>query len=459
MSLGKIKALLLLLMATGAVAYFGGGDGTVASFTAQVTNAGDGITSGTLLLSDSVAAGSNGATQSATTCLSQNASSNDNNYANCGAVITLPKVAPGVFGGVAQITVKNTGSLDARDLYLSAPSVNPTLSAALSNTQTSITVASLSGAVTKGQEIIVGPAPGGGNPTTTEIFYANANVSASTSPVSIALTAAATNSTAYPIGTPVDIKDCYDTVATGEGFNQSGTSPAGNNALCGSSVATLGGLVMYVQEVSQTIGATTTNYNYCWYGNSYGATGACAAPLSTTLSAVPTLNGSSQVIALPIASMDGNVYYNSTTPANSNQITVAQGTCTQTFTVNQSAYMNLAATSPTISVTPVAPTCTFTSGATVVSTTADTHGPISTLDSDTHTIFSFDASDEAPNGVSMPMLTANGTQESGTAFSEMPAGESRVFDVGIFLAEPTGTVQNTLQGLLSTFGLTWHIDE
>ena len=36
---------------------------------------------------------------------------------------------------------------------------------------------------------------------------------------------------------------------------------------------------------------------------------------------------------------------------------------------------------------------------------------------------------------------------------------SRTFQVGVYLPAPAGTNQNPLQGLASTFGMTWHIDQ
>jgi hypothetical protein len=36
---------------------------------------------------------------------------------------------------------------------------------------------------------------------------------------------------------------------------------------------------------------------------------------------------------------------------------------------------------------------------------------------------------------------------------------SRTFQVGLFFPAPSGANQNTLQGLASTFGLTWHMDQ
>src|SRR5262249_35931125 len=142
MSLGQFKAFLALLMAMGAVVTFGG-VGTFASFSAQTTNAGSAITSGTLTLSDTV--GSN------SVCLSSGSGSTNNNNPSCPAVLTLPNVAPGAFGGIAQVAVKNTGSIDARDLWLAAPSVNTTLSGTLGTGATSLPVASLGSAVVKGQ--------------------------------------------------------------------------------------------------------------------------------------------------------------------------------------------------------------------------------------------------------------------------------------------------------------------
>ena len=36
---------------------------------------------------------------------------------------------------------------------------------------------------------------------------------------------------------------------------------------------------------------------------------------------------------------------------------------------------------------------------------------------------------------------------------------TRTFYVGLYLPVPAGSNQNALQGLASTFGLTWHIDQ
>jgi hypothetical protein len=36
---------------------------------------------------------------------------------------------------------------------------------------------------------------------------------------------------------------------------------------------------------------------------------------------------------------------------------------------------------------------------------------------------------------------------------------ARTFQVGVYLPAPTGQNQNPLQGLISTFGITWHIDQ
>ena len=109
MSLRELKGLLLFVMAIGVAVYFGGG-ATFASFSAETTNVGSSAASGTLTMSDQVNAG--------TACLSANGASQNNVNAACAAALALTNVAPGVYGGTAQITVQNTGSIDASKFYL-----------------------------------------------------------------------------------------------------------------------------------------------------------------------------------------------------------------------------------------------------------------------------------------------------------------------------------------------------
>src|SRR5438270_11646146 len=136
----KLKTTLVLMIAAGAVALFAG-NGTWASFSAETTNAGGSVSSGTLTMSNTVNAG--------TACLTINAPAGVNNNPSCAAPITLTNVAPGVFGGTSQIQVTNTGSLDASKLTLWAPFPNATLNGTLSTigTTTSLPITPLEGAM------------------------------------------------------------------------------------------------------------------------------------------------------------------------------------------------------------------------------------------------------------------------------------------------------------------------
>ena len=36
---------------------------------------------------------------------------------------------------------------------------------------------------------------------------------------------------------------------------------------------------------------------------------------------------------------------------------------------------------------------------------------------------------------------------------------ARTFQIGVYFPNPNGSTQNTMQGLVSNFGLTWHLDQ
>ena len=161
-----LKQFLLGLMLLGAVTYFGGG-GTWASFSAETANSGTSVASGTLTLSDTV--------NNTTACLSANGTTLNNVNAACNAALTLTNVAPGVFGGTAQITLRNTGSIDASKLSFFASSVNATLNAAITSTvtpTTTLTVTPLEGTITTGDSIVLSYG------THTQTFVANGGTSA-----------------------------------------------------------------------------------------------------------------------------------------------------------------------------------------------------------------------------------------------------------------------------------------
>ena len=58
----------------------------------------------------------------------------------------------------------------------------------------------------------------------------------------------------------------------------------------------------------------------------------------------------------------------------------------------------------------------------------------------------------------LPPVTANGTANASAAV-QLASGSTRTFYVGVYFPSPTGSNQNNLQGLISTFGLLWHMDQ
>jgi predicted ribosomally synthesized peptide with SipW-like signal peptide len=113
MSSTKTKRYLMLLAAVGLVAAALGGTGTFASFTAQTTNAGNTFATGTLLLSNTVGAGS--------PCHSE---SNATNAATCPAVFNVSSVGTS-HEEHQTVTVSNTGTLTSGALTLAGSTCVP----------------------------------------------------------------------------------------------------------------------------------------------------------------------------------------------------------------------------------------------------------------------------------------------------------------------------------------------
>jgi hypothetical protein len=428
-----LKQFLLGLMLLGAVTYFGGG-GTWASFSAETENGGTSIASGTLTMSDQI--------NSTSACLSANATSINNSNASCNAALALTNVAPGVFGGVAQITIQNTGSIDASKLFFWASSVNATLNGALTNTVavTTLTVTALEGNVTSGDQIVVSYG------THSQIFTANAAAAGGATTISVTSLAA---NFSYPVGATVtdtssnanvNNTNCYDvkttvagTVGATKGTDLNFNPPAGN-PFC---AATL----VFVQE-------TTGGLNYCWLGKGSSpeaANGQCNAPISVTLSSALSIAG--PINALPVNALNGNV-------ASGDSIVVTSGANTQTFTATAAAYFG--ATS--IAVTSATPNFAYPITSTVTDSTSQ-----GTLNSDTtDTLTNFNTAHGSSGRIQLYPVTANGIVNTTATvqLSHFNSGTfSRVFQVGLYVPAPAGTNQNQLQGLSSTFGITWHIDQ
>jgi len=115
MSKKRFKQYLMLLTVIGLVAIAAGGSGTFASFSAETTNAGNTFATGTLVLSNTVNAG--------TACLSTNGGATDTNInATCDKVFNVSVKKPGDTYLADQIDIKNVGSLNPSDLKFTAGS-------------------------------------------------------------------------------------------------------------------------------------------------------------------------------------------------------------------------------------------------------------------------------------------------------------------------------------------------
>jgi hypothetical protein len=428
------KAILVLMMCAGIAAYFGGA-GTFAGFTAETSNPGSNIAAGTLTMNNTVNSG--------TACLSLNGASSNNVNANCSVALSYDNFEP-TNVAAAKITIQNTGSLNASKFYMGSPYVGGKLGAQINqgSNVTSITLSApgLEGPVSSGDHIQVSYGAG------QQVFVASANAAAGATTVSVnSLAATATfgvGGTVYDTdsNTSASNTDCYDTKTTTPGGGVTGATkgtdlsfnPTTGNPFCGT-------LVFFVQEVG-------TNHNYCWYGNTSSSppAGACNAPVSVNLSSGVTTSGATSSLA--VNALNGNV-------KNGDSISIKEGATTVTCTATATAY--ILATSISVN------SCgagTFTTAALVTDATT-----LTTLNADvTHTLTNFDTTTKGSSHVELTPVTANGT--TAAAATDLPHYDSgvtdtRTFYVGAYFPNPTGGLQNQLQGLLSTFGITWHIDQ
>ena len=424
------KAILVLMMLVGVIAYFGGA-GTFAGFTAQTTNANSSLGSGSLLLQNTVNANP--------VCDSKVGESNNNVNANCTSLFAFSNQEPGVFSGVSTVTIKNSGTLPAAMLYLWAPYANGVLGTTITsgNNVTSLSLyasghgpAGLEGTVTSGDHILV---TYGGNSQT---FVASAGAAPGATTISVnSLAATATFSAGATVedldsNTSAANTNCYDTQLVNLGFNSTT-----NNPLCS-------GTVLFVQE-------TTGGFNYCWWGSGAGAAnGQCDAPVSSNPSSVA--GGVVAAGSYTVSALQGNIKSGDT-------LQFQQGANKVTCPASADYYYG--ATSITVGA------CTlvtgvnsgFNSSAVITDTSSLTR-----IGSDTtHNISKFDQTAGYANKIELAPVTANGTKTpNGT---DLASNATRTFVVGAIVAQsnaaPPANAQNQLQQLKSTFGLVWHIDQ
>ena len=477
---GWAKKLLVLAMLLGVVSFVLGGS-TFASFSAETSNPGSTFATGTLTLSNQV--------NSQTVCNSVDATSLDNYKATCNAILALTNEAPGVtdtsgsyIGGYAKVTIANTGSLNASTFNVYAPYVNARINTQISSgatvgagqTVTSFTVTPLEGPVATNdklwlstgsttQQFCAGaPAAGGATSITISGGYA---VGASGSCPASTTTAGTT----YNVGSRLNDLSTNTSAANTDCFDAQTTSASGgatfgtqlnfnsttNNPLCSTTL-------LWVQEQS-TYGAST--YNYCWFGrgSAFGdqspsgedSNGQCRTP--TTLVLASNVTAGSTSYSLNVGTLAGNIRSGDT-------ITFTESGNTMTCTAASTYNIGYAST---VSVN----TCSgggaqVFDGSAVVKDTSAFTGLNSTNSSST--LSYFDQHYFSGSGIAMPPLTGNGTTnatatvqlgKAGTAGSSGVAPATRVYYIGVYIPAPSNTTQNTIQGLVSTFGLTWHVDQ
>jgi hypothetical protein len=122
-------------------------------------------------------------------------------------------------------------------------------------------------------------------------------------------------------------------------------------------------------------------------------------------------------------------------------------------------YIGAAGTSIGItSCAPATAATTYDSNAVVYDKTA--YDSLNTTASNTNsTVSSFDtARNQGTGPIYLSPLTGNGAANTSAAV-QLAAGASRTFYVGVYFPSPSSSNQNNLQGLISTFGLLWHMDQ
>lgn len=469
-SLARTKKVLVLVMAAGAIAYVGG-RGTFAIFTAETSNLGNGMTSGTLVLSDV-----NNTT--GTTCYSYNGPTADNVNSGCGSILNLTNMAPGVSTAQTQLTIKNTGSLDASVFELYAPYPRTALTGALTAGQSIASTLAVSGfnvPVAANDVIMISE----GNHSQSFKVAAAAKGATTLAGVTSATPGVTTYNYSYDVNARVEEtngdtsptnSDCYDTVTTASTVPVSGATPGtslpfvtnAGNPLCSSAL-------FWVQEQT-TIGATTLSY--CWAGRGAvgsaapASNGQCRTPTTAALTAaLPSTSGTANpTTSITVGPLTGNIQ-------NGDAFTIAEGANTDTFQATADAYIGattISVASVSSSTTPWSPNFVYDASATIKDTTAfdklngdsvDTISNFDTANGENHPLhlYPLTSNTTTPNTLATVSLGKYGT--TGTTGAGASGASQRTFFIGVYMPAPSATTQNQLQGLISTFGLTWHIEQ
>lgn len=508
------KRWLMSVLAVGLIAYSGVG-GTFASFTAQTTNANSTIASGTLTMSNSVNSANLCYSASSSTVNGNTVTPVGNNNANCANVVALTNVEPGSWTTstqVATVAIKNTGSLNASNFWLEAPSTTDCVDSrtttapvggATSGTGLNFNAIALditSVTLTSGSTTATTTAAGGFTGVAVGMTITGSGVASGATVASVAgssltMSASATASetaetlqfgakvasvtlTANSMAATVS-SGGFPNVSAGMLVNGTGiasgtvvSAVAGNTltlsqaaSTSGTVTLTFGGnpfcqsLLMYVQE-SAVVGGNT--YYYCWYG--YGSSGAttgqseatndglCDAPVTTTLNTA--LSANTAITSITFNAITGPIY-GADSIVVTNDAGYSSTGCTVNGTHAGTVYL------PTNTPTSIPVTCTstptqgFGTDSTIVDSTENGY-----LNGDTtDTVANFDTLHASSLGpIELYPINGAGTVNTLTTAAQLSAQTTRTFTVGVYLPNPVGN-QNDLQGVQSSFGLTWYMSQ
>ena len=273
------------------------------------------------------------------------------------------------------------------------------------------------------------------------------------------------------------------TVANGALLNQAlngGSTPpvvlsvSGTNVPANTTITAVSGNTITLSQNATASGSTTLTFtaNNCWVGPGSGATttNMCYAPIGANFPGSGTTTISNATTSITFASaLQGNIKSGDT-------LTISEPTKkVVTCTTGQDAYIG--ATTVTVSgCTSTASGWVPATGETFDGATASSPAIAATIvdttmnnllnSNTTDTISNFDTAHGFGNKLELPPLTANGTHTAsggGTSNIELAkkgsTGDTRVFYVGVFFPAGSGAAQNATQGLTSTFGLSWKIQQ
>jgi hypothetical protein len=247
-----------------------------------------------------------------------------------------------------------------------------------------------------------------------------------------------------------------------------GMSVSGTNIPVNTTISSVGVGSFVLNNAPTGSGSSTLTFttNYCWWGQGSSSgtvstvNGMCYAPISAGFTGSTVINSSTALLTFATA-LKGNIKSGDLVTISEPKKMVAKCTAGQDAYIGAPSVTVSGCTSVASGWVPATGE-TYSSAATIVDTTINNG-----LNSDsTDTISNFDTAKNFSNKLELPALTTNGGHVlSGGGYSSVElakhgtTGDTRVFYVGVFFPAGSGVAQNATQGLSSTFGLSWRIQQ